>query len=85
MLKSVSYDKEFTMRGVYSREFAMLHEFHGSKKKTMCIEYDSVLSAKRATAMVRRYIERNRMPLAAAHRQTFVFVFRKEKEECISE
>lgn len=81
MIKSVTYDKEFKRKSMYLYEHNLVHKFHGSHEKPMCIEYDSVHGAERARASIVRYIHENRMPLGVTRNNRWLFVWRKEAAE----
>ena len=84
MFKEVKYDQPFTpkkRKSLYHQEFQLLHEFHGSDKRNMRLEYINHKDAHNAAQAIQRYAKQTRTLICASQRGNFVFVTRKEGEE----
>ena len=81
MLKEITFDRPFRVRSKYAYEHNLLHDFHGSSKKIMCLEYDSEISAKLAYNPIDMYIKRNRMPLKVNKRNNALYITREAEQE----
>lgn len=84
MFKEVKYDQPFTpnkRKSLYHQEFQLLHEFHGSDKRNMRLEYIANKDAHNAWQALDRYAKQTKTPVIISQRGNYVFVTRKEGEE----
>lgn len=69
--------KGIAKKSIYDVEFGLLHEFNGSENTNLELEYSTPKEAQHGKQAIKRYIDKNKMPLIAWQREKYVYVERK--------
>ena len=79
MFKGFEYNKDYRKikgRSIYTQEFELLHDFCGSDKENIRLEYSTEREAANARQACAVYTKKNRMNLKMLQRGNYVFAIR---------